>query len=197
MFWQASFASRNDWYNLEPKIVNYEDYGKIYLNDSEETIKAIKDAQINRPLPNFNYVRPNLPSIIFSKAERFKKSKEYEGSTYLFKDGVFAPKTQEDFFLKEPFSGKAQRTFLGRKTGISPSPAEYKIKSSFEIIAEQGKKISDNKKEIQMKEMKRKKQLEEKQNMRRIKESMNEEKNNNEVQNLVLSDDKNKESHKE
>ena len=183
---------------IDPKIVNYEDYGNnILMNDNEETMNAIKEAQLNRPLPDFNYIRPKLPSIIFSKAERFKKSKEYEGSTYLFKDGVFAPKTQKDFFLKEPFSGNAQRTFFGRTTGISPSPAEYKIKSSFEIIAEQGKKISDNKKEIQMKEMKRKKELEEKQNMRRIKESMNEEKNNNEVQNLVLSDDKNKESHKE
>ena len=176
---------------IEPKIVNYEDYGKIYLNDSEETIKAIKDAQINRPLPDFNYVRPNLPSIIFSKAERFKKSKEYEGSTYLFKDGVFAPKTQKDFFLKEPFSGKAQRTFFGRKPGISPSPAEYKIKSSFELIAEQGKKISDNKKKIQMKEMIEKKEMEEKQNMKKSKELAlhdNENKKSN-VQNLQLSDD--------
>ena len=101
-----------------------------------------------------NYVRPKLPNISFSKAERFKKNKEYEGSIYLFKDGIFAPKTQEDFFLKEPFSGKAQRTFFGGKKDITPSPAEYKIKSSFELIADQGKKISENRKRIKMREMK-------------------------------------------
>ena len=85
---------------IEHKIVNYEDFGKILLNENEDIINEIKDDQLNRPLPDFNYIRPKLPSIIFSKAERFQKSKEYEGSTYLFKDGVFAPKTQEDFFLK-------------------------------------------------------------------------------------------------
>ena len=168
-----------------PKIVNYEDYGSLLLMDNEENIKAIKMAQLNRPLPDLNYVRPKLPSISFSKAIRFKKDKEYEGSTYLFKDGVFAPKTQEDFFLKEPFSGKAQRTFFGRKNEISPSPAEYKIKSSFDLIAQQGKKISDNKKRIQMKE------LQVQQNIKQNNESntklvLDDEKNISNSKNLVL-----------
>ena len=162
-----------------PKTFNYEDYGNFLLNDNEEAIKAIKNEQLKRPLPDLNYVRPKLPSIIFSKAERFrKKDKEYEGPTNLFKDGVFAPKTQEDFFTKEPFSGNAQRTYFSKVSG--PSPAEYKIKSSFEIIAEQGKKISDNKKRIQMKE------LSEKVNNKKNKEStkilnLNNEKNNSDL----------------
>ena len=181
-----------------PKIVNYEDYGSTILNDSEENRKAIQLAQLNRPLPDLNYVKPRLPNICFSKAERFKKKKDYEGSIYLFKDGIFAPKTQEDFFLKEPFSGKAQRTFFGGKKDITPSPAEYKIKSSFELIAEQGKKISDNKKRMQIKEMKEMKELEEKQNIKKNEEVknkiINEEKNNLEENKLVLKIDDNKES---
>ena len=168
-----------------PKIVNYEDYGSLLLMDNEENIKAIKMAQLNRPLPDLNYVRPKLPSISFSKAIRFKKDKEYEGSTYLFKDGVFAPKTQEDFFLKEPFSGKAQRTFFGRKNEISPSPAEYKIKSSFDLIAQQGKKISDNKKRIQMKELQVQQNIKQN-NETNTKLVLDDEKNISNSKNLVL-----------
>lgn len=140
--------------NLQ-KNINFQDYGSLLFNENEEPMNLIINSQLNRPLPNLNYVRPKLPSISFSKAERFKTiKKEYESSTFLFKDGIFSPKTQEDFFLKEPFSGKAQRTFFSNKKEITPSPAEYKIKSSFELIAEQGKKISENKKRIQIKEMK-------------------------------------------
>ena len=62
-------------------------------------MNAIKMSQIKRPLPDLNYARPKLDSISFSKAERFKKIKEYEVPTYLFRDGIFAPKTQEDFFI--------------------------------------------------------------------------------------------------
>ena len=86
---------------ITPKIINYEEFGINFLNDNEENMNAIKMAQINRPLPDLNYVRPKLPNISFSKAERFQKIKEYEGSTYLFRDGIFAPKTQEDFFINQ------------------------------------------------------------------------------------------------
>ena len=169
---------------ITPKIINYEEFGINFLNDNEENMNAIKMAQINRPLPDLNYVRPKLPNISFSKAERFQKIKEYEGSTYLFRDGIFAPKTQEDFFIKEPFSGKAQRTFFGRKSDITPSPAEYKIKSSFEIIAEQGKKISNNKIRIQMKEMQEKQKL--KNNESNNKLVLDNEKNNSNTKNLIF-----------
>jgi len=179
-----------------PKITNYEDFGNILMNDNEETLQAIKKEQLNRPLPNLDYVRPKLPSISFSKAQRFKKTKEYEGPTYLFKDGIFEPKTQEDFFIKEPFSGLAQRPALSKKDGkITPSPADYKIKSSFEIIAEQGKKISDNKKKIQMKEMK---ERQEKENIKQIMEpskdlNLNNEKRDVNENNLILKIDDNEE----
>jgi len=152
---------------INQKTFNYEDYGSLIINDNDEAMEAIKNDQLNRPLPDLNYVRPKLPSITFSKAERFVKNKKYEGPTFLFKDGIFEPKTQKDFFIKEPFSGMAQRTYLGNMKGNTPSPAEYKIKSTFEIIAEKGKKISENRKRIQMKEML------EKENMKKSKESLN------------------------
>ena len=182
-----------------PKITNYEDFGNILMNDNEETLQAIKKEQLNRPLPNLDYVRPKLPSISFSKAQRFKKTKEYEGPTYLFKDGIFEPKTQEDFFIKEPFSGLAQRPALSKKDGkITPSPADYKIKSSFEIIAEQGKKISDSKKKIQMKEMKERQERQEKENIKQIMEpskdlNLNNEKRDVNENNLILKIDDNEE----
>ena len=177
-------------YTIKGKIIQkpiiYQDYGSLLFNDNEEAINSIINSQLNRPLPNLNYVRPKLPSISFSKAERFKKNKEYEGSTYLFKDGIFAPKTQEDFFLKEPFSGTAQRTFLCSKHDITPSPAEYKIKSSFEIIAEQGKKISENKRRIQMKEI----QEIEKKQIKETQKILYDQKNNENEKVLDLNDDK-------
>ena len=138
---------------MHTKITNYEDYGNGFLNDENENIQAIKYSQLNRPLPNLNYIRPKLPIFSFGKAQRFRGSQEYEGPSDLFKDGIFAPKTQEDFFIKEPFACLAKRSFIGKNAKDSPSPADYKIKSSFEIIAEQGEKISKNKIEIQIKEM--------------------------------------------
>ena len=69
----------------------------------------------------------------------YKKS--FEGSDDLFKDGNFAPKTQENFNIKGTFSKDEKRSL--EKKEKSPSPCEYKIKSSFEIIVEKGKLVSD------------------------------------------------------
>ena len=43
-----------------------------------------------------------------------------------------------------------QRSF--EKKEVSPSPCDYKIKSSFEIIVEKGKAISENRKNMKKKE---------------------------------------------
>ena len=139
------------------KTTSYDDMGNLFLNGSEEVINAILNEQMKRPLPDLNNVRPRLPGFVFSKAERFKNFREYQGSESLFLDGVFSRKTQEDFFRKEPFSNKAQRTIFGNTKNISPSPADYKIKDSFDIIAEKGKKISDNRDNIKNKEKKKNK----------------------------------------
>ena len=135
-----------------PKRSDNEEVGNLLLGQNLEEIENIRNAQINRPLPNINAVKPNYPSVIFSRAERFiENNKPYEGPTDLFRDGIFAPKTQEDFNTKGTFS-KNEKKGLVYQSNNSPSPCDYKIKSSFEIIAEEGKKISDTRKKIKIKE---------------------------------------------
>ena len=130
--------------------VDNEEVGNLLLGQNLEMIEYIRNAQINRPLPNINYVKPNYPSIIFNKAERFINSnKPYEGSMDLFKDGIFAPKTQEDFRSKGTFPQNEKRGLVFQNSN-SPSPCDYKIKSSFDIIAEEGKKISEIRKKIKI-----------------------------------------------
>ena len=171
--------------------VDNEEIGTMLLGQNLEMIEYIRNAQINRPLPNINYVKPNLPSIVFSKAERFMNyNKPYEGSMDLFKDGIFAPKTQEDFCSKGTF-GKYEKRGLFFQNSNSPSPCDYKIKSSFEIIAEEGKKISDVRKKIKINEEiekeKRMKMLEnEKKKREENKENKGNEKDNTVDKNVLI-----------
>ena len=134
------------------KVNSYDDMGSLFLNESEEVLNAILQEQMNRPLPDFNYVRPRLPNIVFSRDKRFNKTKHYVGSEDLFKEGIFAQKTQENFFKKEPMSNPAKRTVFGNTSKNWPSPAEYRIKDCFDIIAENGKKVSETRNKIRKKE---------------------------------------------
>ena len=139
-----------------PRSSSYDtDLQKLFLNENKETFNAFINDQMTRPLPDFNYVKPNIPNIVFAKENRFERTKKYIGSDNLFKDGIFSPKTQEYFFKKEFLSNMAKRTnFADEK--VSPSPAEYKIKGQFETIAEKGKKISENRIKIRNKEINKK-----------------------------------------
>ena len=112
----------------------------------------IKNYEIFRPLPNANYVKPNLPSVVFSKEERFH-TKEYQGPLDLFQNGVFDLKTQENFASKSPYDNLSKRSSLEKRKDKSPSPAEYKIKSTFEMIAEKGKKMNEIRNCIRIREM--------------------------------------------
>lgn len=128
--------------NMPRKKENSDDTNTFLFGQDKDVIDYIKNVQMNRPLPNINYVKPNLPSVVFSKAERFLNyNKSFEGSDDLFKDGNFAPKTQENFNIKGTFSKDEKRSL--EKKEKSPSPCEYNIKSSFEIIVEKGKLVSD------------------------------------------------------
>ena len=113
----------------------------------------IQNQELFRPLPNTNFVKPKLPTVVFGKAERFNTNKEYQGPVDLFPDGVFALKTQENFCKKSPYDNQSQRNSLQNNKEKSPSPAEYKIKSEFEIIAEKGKKLSQIRDKIKIREM--------------------------------------------
>ena len=119
----------------------------ININDKEKE----KDKFI--PSPNINYVKPKLPRVVFGKAERFDTHKEYQGSLDIFQNGVFALKTQQDFSCKSPYDNPVQRTSFQKIKEKSPSPADYVIKSIFEIIAEKGKKTSDIRNKMKIKEM--------------------------------------------
>ena len=138
-------------YSIKGRNYKNEEIRNVLLGQNMEMIEYIRNSQLNRPLPNINYVKPNLPNVIFSRAERFTNyNKPYEGSLDLFKDGIFAPKTQEDFLSKGTFSQKEKNGAISIKKDNSPSPCDYKIKSCFEIIAEEGKKISDIRRKIKI-----------------------------------------------
>ena len=138
-------------YSIKGRNVKNEEIRNVILGQNMEMIEYIRNSQLNRPLPNINYVKPNLPNVIFSRAERFTNyNKPYEGSLDLFKDGIFAPKTQEDFLSKGTFSQHEKNGGNSKKKDNSPSPCDYKIKSCFEIIAEEGKKISDIRRKIKI-----------------------------------------------
>ena len=138
-----------------------DDRGNIFLGADMEKLNYIKEAQKNGPSPNFNYIKPKLPRVIFNKAERFPKQRnQYEDSVLLFEDGIFLPNTHQDFNYKEPMDNMSPRGgLISYEYKKSPSPAEYTIKSKFDLIAEEGKKISKIKNKIKLKnsiEMKRK-----------------------------------------
>ena len=127
------------------------DISNIFPGNTE-MMEIIKNSELNTPIPNTNIIKSRLPSFIFNKAKRFDdKTKEYERSSDLFKDGVFGLKTHENFSNKQPYSYTDKRDSIYQKKRKSPSPAEYKIKSSFEIISEKGKKISEIRDKIRTK----------------------------------------------
>ena len=155
----------------ESHEIRNDDPGNLILGANLEKLNYIKEAQKNEPLPNFNYIKPKLPSIVFGKAERFPKTKkQYEDSVILFEDGVFQPNTHQDYICKEPMGNMSQRSgVINSLFKKSPSPAEYKIKSSFDIIAQEGEKISkikdklkkQNKKDVKKNENKKEREEEE------------------------------------
>ena len=138
----------------EVNEVRNDDPGNLVLGVNLEKLNKIKEAQKIDLLPNFNYIKPKLPSIVFSKEERFPKQKsQYEDGVLLFEDGKFQPNTHQDFICKEPMQNLSPRSGSVDIHRKSPSPADYNFKSSFDIIAEQGEKISKIKNEIKKKKM--------------------------------------------
>ena len=133
--------------------IRNDDPGNLVLGSNVDMINYIKEAQKNHPLPNYNYIKRKLPSVIFGKAERFPKQKSaYEDSVLLFEDGIFQPNTHQDFLCKEPMDNKSPRNgIISSNKERSPSPVDYKLKSSFDIIVEEGQKKSIIKNKIKEK----------------------------------------------
>ena len=100
-------------------------FGQIGANGDSDVDESGINYQLNSPIPDLNKVKPKLPNIVFNKAERFNYNiKEYEGSIDL---------------PVEAFKHKIYN---------SPSPADNRNKYSFEIVDENGKKLSEKKEKI-------------------------------------------------
>ena len=170
-----------------------EDENKIGSNG-----KPIQDEEYKKslPVPQYNAVRPSLPTYSFSKATRFHSKPLYQPSPNAvpvmpFQDGKFKPDEVKSFFQGKEGLYKAKKDNELKNNGI-PGPGQYRIKGFAEILAEKGKKISDVKDGIKRKEkeMEMRKREEEK-NRKNLK--MNEIKNS---ERKVLRNNINKENGK-
>ena len=125
----------------------------LVLGTNVELLNQIKLIQKNQSLPNYNFIKPRLPSIVFNKAERFPKPKPYTDESIsipLFDDGIFKPNDHKDFICKEPMSEMSKRGDIGSSPTKTPSPADFKMKSSFDEVAEKGSKINKIRMKIKM-----------------------------------------------
>ena len=156
-------------------LINNED------EDEENKIgsngKPIQDEEYKKslPVPQYNAVKPSLPTYSFSKATRFYSKPLYQPSPNAvpvmpFKDGKFKPDDVKSFFNGKEGLYKAKKDNVLKENGI-PGPGQYKIKGFAEILAEKGKEISKIKDEIRQKEkeMEMRKREEEK-NLENLKE---------------------------
>ena len=130
-----------------------EDENKIGSNG-----KPIQDEEYKKslPVPQYNAVRPSLPTYSFSKATRFHSKPLYQPSPNAvpvmpFQDGKFKPDEVKSFFQGKEGLYKAKKDNELKNNGI-PGPGQYRIKGFAEILAEEGKKISDVKDGIKRKE---------------------------------------------
>jgi len=130
-----------------------EDENKIGSNG-----KPIQDEEYKKslPVPQYNAVRPSLPTYSFSKATRFHSKPLYQPSPNAvpvmpFQDGKFKPDEVKSFFQGKEGLYKAKKDNELKNNGI-PGPGQYRIKGFAEILAEENKKISDVKDKIKRKE---------------------------------------------
>ena len=146
-------------------LVNNED------DDEENKIgsngKPIQDEEYKKslPVPQYNVVKPSLPTYSFSKAARFFSKPLYQPSPNAvqvlpFANGKFKPDDVKSFFQGKEGMYKAKKDNT-LKNNFYPGPGQYKIKGFAEVLAEKGKKISDNRNKIKKeKEMERKREKE-------------------------------------
>jgi hypothetical protein len=113
-----------------------DDMQNLVLGTNIELLNQIKIQQKNQSLPNFNYVKPRLPSIVFNRAERFPNPKptiDDSLSTPLFINGIFKPPEREDFICIEPMSNLSQRGNNGNSHSKSPSSKSPKKEKIYNI----------------------------------------------------------------
>ena len=120
--------------------------------------KPIQDEEYKKslPVPQYNVVKPSLPTYSFSKAQRFYSKPLYQPSPNAvpvipFEDGKFKPDDVKTFSKGMGGMGKAKKDNFLKGNGI-PGPGQYRIKGFAEILAEKGRKISETKDKIRRRE---------------------------------------------
>ena len=146
-------------------IVNNDD------EDEENKIgsngKPIQDEEYKKslPVPQYDVIKPSLPTYSFNKAKRFFDKPLYQPSPNAipvmpFENGKFKPDDVVSHLKVETGLGKAKKNTFLIGNGI-PGPGEYVIKGFAEKIAEEGRRIcamrekSKKKRELKEAEMKK------------------------------------------
>ena len=170
-------------YNHGTIFDTHENYSVI-INDEDEDNKLgsngkqIQDEEYIKslPIPQYNIIKPTMPSFSFNKAKRFFNKPLYQPSPnatpeMIFKNGKFKPDEQKTFSKGNGGMGKAEKNTKLKFNGM-PGPAQYKIKGFADKIVEEGYKVS-----IVREKIKKEKDAE----MKKKNEKIENEKNNGEV----------------
>mgnify|MGYP002526328845 FL=1 len=125
--------------------------------------KPIQDEEYKKslPVPQYDVVKPSLPTYSFNKAKRFFDKPLYQPSPNAipvipFEDGKFKPDDAKYFSKIQGGMGKARKDTVLKGNGI-PGPGQYLIKGFAEKIAEEGRRVflmrEKKRKEREMREM--------------------------------------------
>ena len=179
-----------------------DNYSVVNNEDDEEENKIgsngkpIQDEEYKKslPVPQYNVVKPSLPTYSFSKATRFYSKPLYQPSPNAipvipFEDGKFKPDDVKTFSKGMGGMGKAKKDNELKENGM-PGPGQYRIKGFAEILAEKGREISKVKDDIRKREklMEMRKKEDEKNNMEKNKLKLSNNKNKNIEMKLGLDD---------
>ena len=140
-----------------------DNYSAVNNDDEDEENKLgsngkpIQDEEYKKslPVPQYNVVKPSLPTYSFNKAKRFYDKPLYQPSPNAipimpFQDGKFKPDDVKLFSEAQGYMGKAKKNNFLKGNGI-PGPGQYRIKGFAEIIAEKGIKIIENREKNRLK----------------------------------------------
>ncbi len=178
-----------------------DNYSVVNNDDDEEENKIgsngkpIQDEEYKKslPVPQYDVVKPSLPTYSFNKAKRFYDKPLYQPSPNAipvipFENGKFKPDDVVTFSKGQGGMGKAKKNTTLKENGI-PGPGQYRIKGFAEKIAEEGRKIcmqrEQKRKEREMKELEMKMrngQIENEKNA----EKQNKNETNKDGQNIIL-----------
>ena len=125
--------------------------------------KPIQDEEYKKslPVPQYDVVKPSLPTYSFNKAKRFFDKPMYQPSPNAipvipFEDGKFKPDDAKYFSKIQGGMGKAKKNTVLKGNGI-PGPGQYLIKGFAEKIVEEGRRIlamrEEKRKEREIREM--------------------------------------------